>query len=228
MGEILEADRKNPSYPSRTPIISDLLRERFRKNEQNTPPNHQYGELIRERLKMILNRQRKAAPFTAPASEDLEAEDFAHPSFYRPSRYYYPPHSHNHHYQGSRLDPNQVYTRDMMASMATIMSAVGDILVKKGNGEYWKKMKKRSHSAPPDQIPHHPQEQQQLSSSSDYQIQPGSRKEGEATLSKAGSSDFMKEMAEALFNNNNNNNPANKPRSKSVIVDQILQKLQVS
>lgn len=226
---IAKEAREPPKKPT---ILEDILHERFRAGKGDI--NQQYGDIIRERLKTILNRRRRGAAYPPrPHSEEeqeTEEEDFSHPPYYRQSRYYYPP---GPPITQRKLDPNQVYTRDMMASMATIMTAVGDILVDRNKKDFWRKSKRRSKSSPPSSAVSH-YNHQNPSSTETAQLQYDKNNESllfpdnnhaTASLKKSarvGSSEFMKEMSAMVFQQQ-----GGLLKSKSVVVDMIMQKLQV-
>jgi hypothetical protein len=229
---IAKEAREPPKKPT---ILEDILHERFRAGKGDI--NQQYGDIIRERLKTILNRRRRGAaayPPRPPHSEEeqeTEEEDFPHPPYYRQSRYYYPP---GPTITQRKLDPNQVYTRDMMASMAMIMTAVGDILVDRNKKDYWRKSKRRSKSSPPSSSSASNYNHQNPSSTEPAQLQydknnesllfPDNNRANNSMKKSArvGSSEFMKEMSAMVFQQQ-----GGLPKSKSVVVDMIMQKLQV-
>lgn len=131
---------------SKRPTLEEFLRERLQNPNQQRPVNAEnanyYGELIRERLRMLLNRSRRA-PFPPNDANDYyyPSTSYAPPPPGVPPGYYHPPPGPINNAAPPPLDPTQLYTRDMMASMASIMTAVGDILTNTSHKQYWAKRK---------------------------------------------------------------------------------------
>jgi hypothetical protein len=263
---------------SKKPSLEQFLQSRLA--HSSAPPSsldpsnpNYYGELIRERLRMILNRNRRGPQPQPQAAHpyydnDDNDDDEEREGAQEGEQDYYPPvpvpgiprrkrggSAPSLEQRGNKLDETQLYTRDMMASMATIMTAVGGILTNTNQKQFWASQKRKWQSK--SNYHHH-------NNNSKNNKEEITEQEAEA-MTKILTSDLDDgKQHNANKNNKNNNNniqssvlssipnkPLNLltragtkdfllemsdfiqkkeelPKNKSKVVDMIMQKLQVS
>jgi hypothetical protein len=259
---------------SKKPSLEQFLQSRLAHSSPPLDPSHPnyYGELIRERLKMILNRNRRgsqpqqqaAHPVRHYDNDDNDEEEEEGEG----EQDYYPPApvvpgvprrrrgsggpSREQRGNNTKLDETQLYTRDMMASMATIMTAVGGILTNTNQKQFWASQKRKWQSK--SNYHHHnnnnnkeeitEQEAEAMTKILTSDLDDGRKHNNNnknnnknsipsSVLSsipnkplnlqtRAGTKDFLLEMSDFI------QKKEELPKNKSKVVDMIMQKLQVS
>jgi hypothetical protein len=188
--------------------LNDPLRDRVlhgRDVKMKTASASHYRDLIRERLRVLMNRSRIKRDFY----EDEHADEEEGESFERR------PVAQNRYSRrrNEGLDETQAYTKEMMSSMATIMSAVGDILTTGGKQHYWKNSSvKRSKSLPPSTV------SSVLPDRLETAIGSIPQSSSVSTLKAHG--DNLKELSQLITKKEE------MPKSKSAVIDMIFAKLQ--